>query len=431
MDSIRIGKVWDCTKKSYIDIVYLANIPDEYKMAWVFGYLDGDGGISIYSDSKRAGIKININFTGRDKFIIRLGNYIGYKATIQKVNEETSVLRIYTKFDAYRFMKEYIEFNNKVTVLERKIKKAEQYVEWIENQYGKQTERNTNKEAVNKVCNKCGKEFISRFNIETCVFCDRGYEYNGLHRRITDKKKYTCQICGKEFESSIDIDKCQRCRYLEKQRQEKPERFICQICGKETAGAGIHNICVECAHKKQERAELSKETLEELLKTKNFTQIGKEYGVSANAIKKRAIKYGIYEKKTSNHNRGGLKNQVLKTFLEVLNVKKTAEICSIPNWKVSEILKEYNKDYGKLIVTGEVIADSYGNYYQSMTKAAEALGDKMYMRHIKEQLDGKRASAYNRVYRKVSLREYAKYLTVGDETELGIIYRDMKDKTMT
>lgn len=31
--------------KSYIDIDYLERIPDKYKMAWVFGYFDGDGGI--------------------------------------------------------------------------------------------------------------------------------------------------------------------------------------------------------------------------------------------------------------------------------------------------------------------------------------------------------------------------------------------------
>lgn len=30
--------------KSYIDIDYLERIPDKYKMAWVFGYFDGDGG---------------------------------------------------------------------------------------------------------------------------------------------------------------------------------------------------------------------------------------------------------------------------------------------------------------------------------------------------------------------------------------------------
>lgn len=29
--------------KSYKDIDYLNVVPDKYKMAWIFGYLDGDG----------------------------------------------------------------------------------------------------------------------------------------------------------------------------------------------------------------------------------------------------------------------------------------------------------------------------------------------------------------------------------------------------
>ena len=52
-------------------------------------------------------------------------------------------------------------------------------------------------------------------------------------------------------------------------------------------------LCTICSHKNKRKFEVSKEELESLIKEKPMTEIGKMFGVSDNAIKKRCKKLGI------------------------------------------------------------------------------------------------------------------------------------------
>ena len=72
----------------------------------------------------------------------------------------------------------------------------------------------------------------------------------------------------------------------------------CEICGSilKTREA---TICRECAYKKQRKCERpSREELKKLIRTTSFLQIGRQYGVSDNAIRKWCILYGLPSKKT-------------------------------------------------------------------------------------------------------------------------------------
>ena len=61
---------------------------------------------------------------------------------------------------------------------------------------------------------------------------------------------------------------------------------ICSKCGKPLASSSA-TLCIECYAKSRRKVNRpSKEELFELIKTKSFTEIGKIYNVSDNAIRK-------------------------------------------------------------------------------------------------------------------------------------------------
>lgn len=84
------------------------------------------------------------------------------------------------------------------------------------------------------------------------------------------------------------------CPGYEKQIETKEEfDHSCSICF-----SPLHNsekFCSqECAWKNSRKVKWpSKERLERLMKTKTWTAIGKKYGVSCNAVRKWARKYGL------------------------------------------------------------------------------------------------------------------------------------------
>lgn len=239
-------------RKSYIDINYLDYIPDEYKMAWVFGLLDGDGGITIITDDRHRNSAL-VHFTGRKDFLTKLRDYLGCNGHIRKTKTEASVLTIASKEAVIDFLSKYIDFAEQVQVLERKLAKANEALE------------------------------IMLHNDKYC---------SGTDKICTA----TCEVCGKSFKSVGD-KKCREClieEYKNRPAVTNNQEIPCSICGKPTKGKSKQGICVECAYKQQARTDLTPETLQELMKTMNFTQLGKKYGVSDNAIKKRAVNWGIY-----------------------------------------------------------------------------------------------------------------------------------------
>ena len=378
----RLSEFGIIPRKSYIDINYFDYIPDEYKMAWVLGLFDGDGGITIITDDKHKNNAI-IHFTGRLDFLTKLRDYLGCNGHIRKTKTEASVLTIASKEAVIDFLSKYIDFSSKVQVLERKLVKAKETLE------------------------------IMLRNDRYC---------SGIEKLHTS----TCEVCGKSFKSVGD-KKCREClieEYKNKPAMTNNQEVPCSICGKPTKGKSKQGICVECAHKQQARTDLTPETLQELMKTMNFTQLGKKYGVSANAIKKRAVNWGIYESKGSSTSVDEVK--IMKVFLKELNVKNTAKICEVSEWSVSNKLSKFDSRYKRLLLKGDIIKDDLGHYYESLEIAANALGDSSYTRHIQENLKGLRLTAYGRVFTYGTWQEYIEYLLdASNNSERAIVYRDI------
>lgn len=80
------------------------------------------------------------------------------------------------------------------------------------------------------------------------------------------------------------------------QKYEKQENF-CEKCGKPVTRGAIH--CLECAALLQRKAERpDRETLKKLIRTKPFTQIAKQFGITDNGIRKWCDNYNLPRKKT-------------------------------------------------------------------------------------------------------------------------------------
>lgn len=75
------------------------------------------------------------------------------------------------------------------------------------------------------------------------------------------------------------------------------KKHYCQRCGKILSTNATY--CVECSHIMQQRVDRpSREELKQLIRTKPFTQIAKQYGVADNSIRKWCIKENLPSKKT-------------------------------------------------------------------------------------------------------------------------------------
>ena len=74
------------------------------------------------------------------------------------------------------------------------------------------------------------------------------------------------------------------------------KKYYCKDCGKEVSHSTTER-CAECAAKARviptEQLPVSREELKNLIRTKPFTQIGKQFGVSDNAIRKWCEKFEL------------------------------------------------------------------------------------------------------------------------------------------
>lgn len=74
------------------------------------------------------------------------------------------------------------------------------------------------------------------------------------------------------------------------------EKKYCKLCGKEISSNGDKYCSPECAAKANRKFEASPEQLiEDFKEIKSFVGVGRKYGVTDNAIKRRCKKLGVYE----------------------------------------------------------------------------------------------------------------------------------------
>lgn len=72
--------------------------------------------------------------------------------------------------------------------------------------------------------------------------------------------------------------------------------YVCPTCGGTKSPQA--NECAKCSKTHERQYEVSREELKNLIYTLPMTQIGKKFGVSDNAIRKRCIAYGLPSKKS-------------------------------------------------------------------------------------------------------------------------------------
>ena len=79
-----------------------------------------------------------------------------------------------------------------------------------------------------------------------------------------------------------------------KKADSEKKKYFCIDCGEEISSSGKR--CVKCAGKYKQNAEmkeLTREKLKDLIRTTPFTIIGKQFGVSDNAIRKHCKKFNL------------------------------------------------------------------------------------------------------------------------------------------
>ena len=235
-------------------------------------------------------------------------------------------------------------------ILERK----DEILQWIEEEQPKRfiaAQLQCKQETLNRYLKEMGIEYAGQQNKKGQQKGPNVYklatEYFGTNKQITSSKlkekilrdglkEYKCEKCGlstwlgeeiplelhhidgnhynNNFENLIIL--CPNCHALEEDRQTKKNYTIkdqvikekkknyCIDCGKEITFEAKR--CEECYHKSTrgvftiplDEMPVTREELKQLIRTTPFTQIGKQFGVSDNAIRKWCDKYNLPRKST-------------------------------------------------------------------------------------------------------------------------------------
>ena len=81
----------------------------------------------------------------------------------------------------------------------------------------------------------------------------------------------------------------------------QPKKYYCKNCGKEISSKAV--LCIDCLSIKNRIVDRpDRQTLKDLIRTKPFTQIGEDYKVTDNAVRKWCDYYNLPRKKTEINN---------------------------------------------------------------------------------------------------------------------------------
>lgn len=172
-------------------------------------------------------------------------------------------------------------------------------------------------ESFGNKCACCGQSFedccydLHHINPQDKEFNISKDQFNGAKSwlKIRDELKkcnLVCANCHRLIHAGIIDNPTQSCfnndfyewdltNYKQISKDLKPldveSSTICPQCG--GIKTSYATICAKCSSQNQRHFEITREELKELIRTTPFTTIGKQFGVSDNAIKKRCIQLGL------------------------------------------------------------------------------------------------------------------------------------------
>ena len=137
-------------------------------------------------------------------------------------------------------------------------------------------------------CSICGQEPIWNGKPMTLILD----HVNGINNDdVLENLRWVCPNCNSQLETTGSRNP---------NRKIFAKKFYCSECGKEISKGSIK--CIACESKSRivplEQMPVSREELKELIRNKSFTQIGRDFGVSDNAIRKWCEKFNLPRKKS-------------------------------------------------------------------------------------------------------------------------------------
>ena len=134
------------------------------------------------------------------------------------------------------------------------------------------------------------KFYIKKYPQEKCTICEQLPLWNNKpltlildhingsnHDNRLENLRWVCPNCNSQLDTT-------------NARNPHHKKYFCKKCGKQVSQKGVE-LCLDCYNKERSLTQRtierpSREKLKQLIRTTPFTQIGKLYGVSDNAIRK-------------------------------------------------------------------------------------------------------------------------------------------------
>lgn len=137
-------------------------------------------------------------------------------------------------------------------------------------------------------CSICGQEPIWNGKPMTLILD----HINGINNDdVLENLRWICPNCNSQLETTGSRNP---------NRKIFAKKFYCIDCGKEISKGSIR--CLECESKQRivplEKMPVSREELKQLIRNKPFVQIGAQFAVSDNAIRKWCEKFNLPRKKS-------------------------------------------------------------------------------------------------------------------------------------
>ena len=210
-----------------------------------------------------------------------------------------------------------------------------------------------------------------------CPNCDMQLPTHGSKRL---KKNRVCKVCGKELNGKRKNQLCKDCYIKTKMHKPNSSRQkyyvnghnTCELCGKQIDTTS--KLCQECYAKKNRKVERpDKMELARLIKEKGFEPVGKQFGVSGNAIIKWCKSYSIPH----------TKKELIAWYDNEMGIIPEEKIQKKAKEEIVRPIKQIDKETGSCL-----------NIFPSQADALRSFGVTKHNNHISQVCRGVRKSAY-------------------------------------